>query len=156
MDWTGISSFSSELYDVYTNCMLCMMYILHVLITNDCCVNFGSQTICTTPSARIVIRTSCPILILVSPQLRIQRIFQAPDCLKLDYKIREAHSYSPNYCPLHNPPCLYTGSGLNKHKLGSVPGIYTQAYMYSTTISMVFFAGLHYISPLHCICLEVI
>ena len=31
----------------------------------------------------VVIRTSCPI---VSPQLRIRRIFQAPDCLKLDYK----------------------------------------------------------------------
>ena len=35
----------------------------------------------------VVIRTSCPILILVSPQLRIRRIFQAPNCLKLDYKM---------------------------------------------------------------------
>ena len=46
MDWTWISSFSSELYalyDVYTECTNVLM---------DCCVNFGSQTICTTPSAR--------------------------------------------------------------------------------------------------------
>ena len=49
--------------------MLNFCSAIHVY-TNDCCVNFGSQTSKTT----VVIRTSCPILILVSPQLRIQQI----------------------------------------------------------------------------------
>ena len=44
----------------------------------DCCVNFGSQHYALDVDA---------IGAALSPQLRIQRIFLAPGCLKLDYKV---------------------------------------------------------------------
>ena len=46
---------------------------------DDCCVNFGSQTICTTPSAR------CYDKDFLSNGQPTAHIFQAPACLKLDY-----------------------------------------------------------------------
>ena len=66
--------------------MLCMMYniILNVLITNGLLCLEARQF--ALRLALDVIRTSCPIPILASPRLRIPPIFQAPVCLKLDYK----------------------------------------------------------------------
>ena len=52
----------------------------------NCYVNFGSQTICTTPSGRCCDKDFLSSSDIGQPQLRIQRIFQAPDCWKLDYK----------------------------------------------------------------------
>ena len=59
-----------------TVCCWDSTHYLHALarcvLYDDCCVNFGSAL---RLALDVVIRTSCPIL-----------IFQAPDCLKLDYK----------------------------------------------------------------------
>ena len=58
-----------------------------------CCVNFGSQTICATPSGRCCDKDFLPNTNYraahsseYSPQPRIRHIFAAPACLKLDYK----------------------------------------------------------------------
>ena len=60
----------------------------------DCCVNFGSQTICATPSGRCCDKDFLPNTNYraahsseYSPQPRIRHIFVAPACLKLDYKV---------------------------------------------------------------------
>ena len=71
--------------------------------TNDCCVNFGRQTIWTTPSARCCdkdFQSNTDIGAALSPQLRIQRIFLAPGCLKLDYKrLQQDDQKGVSSCP---------------------------------------------------------
>ena len=63
----------------------------------DCCVNFGSQTICATSSGRCCDKDFLPNTNYhsseYSPLPRIQHKLVAPACLKLDYKYIElAHS----------------------------------------------------------------
>ena len=63
------------------------------MVHYDCCVNFGSQTICTTPSAR------CPDKDFLSntgfSQPQNTAYILAQGCLKLDYK---------GYYTLHTTP----------------------------------------------------
>ena len=56
------------------------------VLYDDCCVNFGSQTICTTPSSRCCDKDFLSNTHIGQPTAQNTRIFQAPDCLKLDYK----------------------------------------------------------------------